>query len=735
MLLILLSILFSQVCSKTTSHTSLIKGGTVRRSLRDGVNSTDNNSLADAGTEGITTDTIDKSIEQDDLSAQPGSLSGEDVKNNTDSVIQTHSEADSVLMKGRPENMSARPPEWPEDDDDDFIAKKEAGNGEESTVKNSKSNLSDEGSSTFRDGGENEEETIVNSEISSKDSQVQKESVSDYAPSLGKETESVALGDVSGEQENYVSSTVKGDLGADEIGSDGNTDKPYIEQVVGDTDIIKSTNGIEEAAAEAATVTSAQYGSSATEPANFEPNTGVTVSSETAYHRNESNEEDNLTENEIEAKEVQPSLPESETSEIKNEEQNDPSALSPDSSNEEVVDISSQFCRPATNCIDCVNLSIDHIRSNSDPCYWVGQCISAGEASKMNDAPSGAYKCADDGSPLYTGEDWNAALNAIDGSSQQVPIDENRGEIPTNYYYDEYEDDGCFENVKFTFNVILLAAVIAMVLFIRKRVLNRLRDDPSLDQAEVVREEVISSVKSIASYAQSIMSRSGGNSESEYRPVATNNGNDSFERQVIPLSTADDEEWGWDDEDTGPSAELPAISADDGAEEDEELALAIAMSLSENSKNETTGSLIQSNSINQHQKPSITKPKTSSPFLNKVKKSPIAVPKPKATISQFQQTSPSSAKEDTIEDLLGQMNASGGQVITSFGQKPQTAKSKPVAQKKDSEDDIFSSMGLAAPRSSAPAPASKALSAVSVDEDNNDDADWGDEDLDDLLGD
>ena len=81
------------------------------------------------------------------------------------------------------------------------------------------------------------------------------------------------------------------------------------------------------------------------------------------------------------------------------------------------------------------------------------------------------------------------------------------------------------------------------------------------------------------------------------------------------------------------------------------------------------------------------------------------------------------------------MNASGGQVITSFGQKPQTAKSKPVAQKKDSEDDIFSSMGLAAPRSSAPAPASKALSAVSVDEDNNDDADWGDEDLDDLLGD
>lgn len=507
LLILLLSILFSQVCSKT-SHTRLIKDYTGRRSLRGGVNNTDNNNFADVGTEDTTTNTIDKETEQDNSSIRLESISGDDVEINTDSVIQTNSEADNVLMKGRPENMSARPPEWPEDDDDDFIAKKEAENLKQITAESSVNNVSDGGSPTFMDGGENDEVTIAKSEISSKDSQVQEKSVSDYSPSLGKETEIEALRPTSGEEEaNYVPSTVDGDLDADKIDSDGNTDKP-IEQVV-DVDTIKSTNETEEAAA-----SSARYGGSTTEPVNFEPYTGVTVSSEIAYHRNESNQEDNLTENKIEAGEVQSSLQKSETNEMQKEEQNDSSIISPDSSNEEEqnVDISSQFCRPATNCIDCVNLSIDHIRSNSDPCYWVGQCISAGEANKMNNAPSGAYKCADEGSPLYTGEEWDAALNAINGSSQQIPIDKKRGEIPTDYYFDESEDDGFFENMKFTFSVIFLAAVIAVILLIRKRVLNRLRDDPSLDQAEVVKEEVTSFVKSVASYVQDTMHGSGGSS-------------------------------------------------------------------------------------------------------------------------------------------------------------------------------------------------------------------------------
>ena len=31
----------------------------------------------------------------------------------------------------------------------------------------------------------------------------------------------------------------------------------------------------------------------------------------------------------------------------------------------------------------------------------------------MDSSPSGAYKCADDGSPIYTGEQCYVALNAI----------------------------------------------------------------------------------------------------------------------------------------------------------------------------------------------------------------------------------------------------------------------------------------------------------------------------------
>ena len=86
--------------------------------------------------------------------------------------------------------------------------------------------------------------------------------------------------------------------------------------------------------------------------------------------------------------------------------------LDESSTNNDLANSSTQSCELASNCRECIERSVEYLNSDSDPCYWVGQCISAVEAANMDNSPSGAYKCADDGSPIYTGEQCNVALIA-----------------------------------------------------------------------------------------------------------------------------------------------------------------------------------------------------------------------------------------------------------------------------------------------------------------------------------
>jgi hypothetical protein len=598
---------------------------------------------------------------------------------------------------------AVKPPVWPDDDDDDdFIAKK---NAAAKVVISSENNNLDEGETSQLQEEEDRQETKIHSNDQSKDLEG-----GDFSSDL------TTGGQVGG---------TKSSIHANQASNKENTPTGSIGSLWGETDSDTNPIGLPDNTGESII---------------FEPVNGNTPTSSSAYHRNESDErEENIVTSENQENTLL-SIQDTDTNEV----QNDGSTTPEGDIDKEVSHPLSQFCQPATNCMECISLSIDHLRANSEPCYWVGRCISAGEANTIDNAPSGAYKCAEDGSPIFTGEDWNAALNVI--TSSQVPMDEKRGNIPEPSYYDEYDDeDGFFENVKFTFNVILLAAVVAVGLLIRKRVNNRLRDDSSLEMAEVVKEEFIRFITSIVNYVKNAVSGSGSNSsDGGYRPITTNLRSDSFERQDVPLSTIADEEWGWDDENTGPNLELPAVGADDDAKEEEELALAIAMSLSESTNGSSAGASMQP-SRGPPPKPAALKPKATSPFASRLKdkKSPRAAPKPKTTMSPaFQQTTPPLSQGDSIEDLLGQMNSSGGEVITRFGQKPQTltAKPKPAPpQKKDSVDDMFASMGFSNSHAAKPpiqtAPRSAPLpSKVLMADNDDDDADWGDEDLDDLLG-
>ena len=329
------------------------------------------------------------------------------------------------------------------------------------------------------------------------------------------------------------------------------------------------------------------------------------------------------------------------------------------------------------------------------------------------------------------------------------------------------------------------------MLVLRRRVLDRLHADPAGGMAGAIKDEVVNLVMALAS-AAGVAGRSGGGSSSRdggsiSNSVSTTTGGQLFGRsgsnqyghETIPLSTATDEEWGWEDDDYGPNLELSQVGGDD-AKEEEDLALAIAMSLSE-SKNSGSSPVSGGEKVKGASavpsKSGFTSATTHAKYIksNKQTSSAMGIGR-----NQQQTTSPkpeytseasSSTGGNSIEDLLGRIGSNGGPVITSFGQLPKTAPYKPkgpAPKKEDDTNDIFASMGLSSypskpagraggigipnapvitykPSSlsggsqtstakvpeSAPSPS---LVADTLDEET--DANWGDdEDLDDLLDD
>eukprot|EP00578_Thalassiosira_sp_NH16_P021131 CAMPEP_0181092522 /NCGR_PEP_ID=MMETSP1071-20121207/8962_1 /TAXON_ID=35127 /ORGANISM="Thalassiosira sp., Strain NH16" /LENGTH=725 /DNA_ID=CAMNT_0023174705 /DNA_START=246 /DNA_END=2423 /DNA_ORIENTATION=+ len=350
---------------------------------------------------------------------------------------------------------------------------------------------------------------------------------------------------------------------------------------------------------------------------------------------------------------------------------------------------------------------------------------------------------------------------------------------------DDEEEDSFFEMVQATFNVILLAAFLTSLLVFRKRVMDRVNEDSSLTVPIAMKDELIDVVIRLATWAanrarDAAENGSGAGHSNTALGAAGNSRGSSYGPETIPLSTATDEEWGWEDDDMGTNLELSggmrAGGADD-AKEDDDLAMAIAMSLSESQNGGDEAKAMTSVSVPKRgvttpsRKPIIKKPLTrpsntnSSTFNTTHKDRDQTQRVPAMPIQPMTSSSEPSASAggDSIEDLLGQMGGTGGPMITSFGQKPKlTPKSKSTPKKK-SGDDIFASMGLssfpskaAAGAPSKPAPASggwqapaktqpkisapksapsPSLLADTLDDDIDGDS-WGDDgDLDDLLDD
>ncbi|KAL7460869.1 hypothetical protein ACHAXS_001305, partial [Conticribra weissflogii] len=462
------------------------------------------------------------------------------------------------------------------------------------------------------------------------------------------------------------------------------------------------------------------------------------------------------------------------------------------------------ICNQAAACMDCLNLAIEQLQQgmNNEPCYWVdidGQqkCTAPSQFVDPNDNQAGAYQCAENNSAVYTGEGWDVALVAIAAASQEnaeVRGDERNLPFPNQNeqssgsdsygdgnYWDDGDEDSFFDMVKSTLNVVALAAFFAGLLVCRSRIRERQRVNPSGGAIGAIKDELVSLIVAAVSRAASA-TRNEGNSgsvrASDFTATSSLNSSlsrpesNNFGQETVPLSTATDEEWGWDDDDIStPNVELSGIRRDEAKEEDD-LALAIAMSLSEsdaaavapsnggiktNLPTKSAGNPIQTASKSIDKKTQLPKPTPSSQL-------PAVATKPQQEAIK-PETPPSSGQ--SIEDLLGQMGGNGGAVITSFGQRPPVAhaKAKPLPPKKveTEEDDIFASMGLSnfpskpaggVMSSSKPAPSSggwqassafaaapksapsPSLLAATTDDLDDADDDWGDDgDLDDLLDD
>ncbi|KAL7433763.1 hypothetical protein ACHAXM_003718 [Skeletonema potamos] len=302
---------------------------------------------------------------------------------------------------------------------------------------------------------------------------------------------------------------------------------------------------------------------------------------------------------------------------------------------------------------------------------------------------------------------------------QQSQLDNN---FAQNYNEDD-EEESFFGMIQSTLQVIVLAAFLALGLVFRRRVQDRMIEHPSLSTAHAIKDEAIKVVIELATRLSETQNESNRIVGGRYAlPTVVERdssvGTSGSRGETIPLATATDEEWGWDDDNVGENLELSDV-AGDTSNEDDDLAMAIAMSLSESGR---CGSS-----------------ETGCP-ADVVIKSSLSAPTTvveKSSIGNDQLSPPA----DNIEDLLGQMSNGDGPVIRSLGQVPRLEpKSNTKTKRNDSTDDIFESMGLssfptkAGPSQQQMSTPSSTLLKTELMEEMDDCDDWGDDgDLDDLL--
>lgn len=358
----------------------------------------------------------------------------------------------------------------------------------------------------------------------------------------------------------------------------------------------------------------------------------------------------------------------------------------------------------------------------------------------------------------FSNENFSPTGGNGNSTTDVSPREEGPNQSPPGQGWDDSDNGTFFEMMQSTFNVILLAAFLTCFLVLRKRVRNRVQTNPTLSISDAIKDELVNclvKLKSWVANAASATGERGANAESRSTSLRTNG---SFRAETTPLSTAADEEWGWEDEDLGQRLELSTMGGDE-EKEDNELALALAMSLAESQNDDddyNSRSTPPAQSANKRfvgKSPSVKLSNSNSSRYNH--SMTREEPKRKSITSNTQS---SSGGGDSIEELLGRIGGNGGPVITSLGHKLE--KSSKPKQQNGRSDDIFDSMGLSnypstttskptrpvpvasgrqAPTSTTSklsAPRSAPVQSLLADTVDADADSWGDDgDLDDLLDD
>uniref|UniRef100_A0A7S1ZW10 Uncharacterized protein n=1 Tax=Trieres chinensis TaxID=1514140 RepID=A0A7S1ZW10_TRICV len=185
------------------------------------------------------------------------------------------------------------------------------------------------------------------------------------------------------------------------------------------------------------------------------------------------------------------------------------------------------------------------------------------------------------------------------------------------------------------------------------------------------------------------------------------NGGEPYNQETVPLSSATEDEWGW--EDGGGDVEM-ATGANNRLKEEDDLQMAMALSISESQSKSTPLSAMQPKNVISTKTKSTSSPvgisssgtssaavgigvgtgAGSSRFSVASTSAPTPAPAPAPA--------PAVSRPDDFATLLAESRPNhvpSSQYITSFSKKTKPPVPQKV-EKKTAEDDIFASMGLSA---------------------------------------
>ena len=423
LLLFLSLVLFPLVCGAiTTPKFSAVKRETRYLEEEGGDNTYDDYTGASSVKETAEVKAVENksmSESRDGLNGQekpPGAArqSEEAITTKTELISKPGEIENDVNSQTKRDNVKAisdTPPVWPNDDDDDFVAKK---NGvKESAASTDKSNnfdteefanadeIVEDRDTAARSEGEKsiqsaqnieKDDPFVEDTIQRHDGDEDKSfnSNEDISIELGGASDLSTAGDAengTGVSEQHIATeSTPDEYTENKNNSSAETnDKTHFGGAENDSSVLpeaeKSYNSFDEAYINSETETSLMEDTDTNSiglPENAEDTVefkslSAPTSEIIAYHRNESDQEDNVMVDEERDVAVQSGQDANMNGNVESKGKDTAdTVLDENSTNKDLANSSTQSCELASNCRECIERSVEYLSSDSDPCYWVG---------------------------------------------------------------------------------------------------------------------------------------------------------------------------------------------------------------------------------------------------------------------------------------------------------------------------------------------------------------------------